>query len=202
MEAQCEKMNGLNLNPLAPAQSKRTFPFSGKARNSIENASIPAPFFSPFLYLFRAFSRKVAKGVQGPDPEPEKDTKMRPKGVQMDSRGHKVKPQGTRKCKKSATCNPRGSKWSPRCNIGAQGPHKCKTHTHKKLTQITKKPTRRCPKESNKEEKPYDHKQPTNQRKKEGHKETNNRTNTHTHKSFELQTQTQTAAARCSPKAT
>ena len=80
MEAQSDKMNGLNLNPLAPAQSKRTFPFFGKARNSIENASIPALFFSPFLYLFRAFSRKVAKGVQGPDPEPEKDTKMGPQG--------------------------------------------------------------------------------------------------------------------------
>jgi hypothetical protein len=32
------------------------------------------------LYIFRPFCRKVAKGVQGPDPEPEKDTKMGPQG--------------------------------------------------------------------------------------------------------------------------
>jgi hypothetical protein len=70
MEAHSEKSKGLNLNPLAPAQSKRTFPSSGKTRNTIENASIPAPFLYPFLYLFRAFCRKVAKGVQAPAPEP------------------------------------------------------------------------------------------------------------------------------------
>ena len=80
MDAQSDKMNGLNLNPLAPAQSKRTFPSSGKTRNTIENASIPAPFFSPFLHLFQFFSRKIAKGVQGLDPEPEKDTKMGSQG--------------------------------------------------------------------------------------------------------------------------
>ena len=69
MEAHSDKSSGLNLNPLAPAQSKRTFPFPGKTRNSNENASILAPFFCPFLYLFRAFCRKVAKGVQGLAPE-------------------------------------------------------------------------------------------------------------------------------------
>ena len=77
-------------------------------------------------------------------------------------------------------------------------------HTHKKLTQIAKRHTRRCPKEPNKEEKPYDHKQPTNQPKKERGTQRNKQSNkhTHTHKSFELQTQTQTPAAGCSPKAT
>ena len=69
-EAQSKKNKGQNLNPLAPAQSKRTFAFSGKTRNSIGNASISAPFFSPFLYLFRAFSRKVEHGVQGLAPKP------------------------------------------------------------------------------------------------------------------------------------
>ena len=31
MEARSQKIRGLNLNPLAPAQSKRTFAFSGNA---------------------------------------------------------------------------------------------------------------------------------------------------------------------------
>ena len=144
---------------------------------------------------------KSGKGIQGPAPEHEKDTKMGPQGAKMEPRGHKVKPQGSRKYKKSATWTPRDSKWSPWCHIGAPRSPKMQ-NTHKKLTQIAKKHTRRCPKVPNKEEKPYTHKQPTNQRNKEGHKETNNRTNTHTHKSFELQTQTQTPAAGCSPKAT
>ena len=38
MEARSQKIRGLNLNPLAPAQSKRTFAFSGKTLNSIEHA--------------------------------------------------------------------------------------------------------------------------------------------------------------------
>ena len=97
MEAQCEKMNGLNLNPLAPAQSKHTFPFSEKTRNFDENASIPGPFFCPFLYLFRAFCRKVAKGFQGPAPELERDTKMDSKGAQTEPKNHKIKPQGPAK---------------------------------------------------------------------------------------------------------
>ena len=64
MEAQIQKTSGLNLNPLAPAQSKRTFAFSGKTQKIMGNASIPPPLFAPFLHLFRAFSRKVEKGVQ------------------------------------------------------------------------------------------------------------------------------------------
>ena len=70
MEAQKEKTSGLNLNPLAPAQSKRTFAFSRKTPKIIGNASISAPFFSSFLNLFRDFSGKAEKGVQGPAPGP------------------------------------------------------------------------------------------------------------------------------------
>ena len=66
MEAKRQKMNALNPNPLAPAQSKHCLSLSGKTRNFIENTSISAPFFYHFLYLFQAFSRKVSKGVQGP----------------------------------------------------------------------------------------------------------------------------------------
>ena len=92
VEAQSETMSGLNLNPLAPAQSKRSFSLYGETRHSIENASIPAPFFCPCWYLFRAFSRKVAKGVQGPAPESQKDTKMDPKGTQTEPQDPKMEP--------------------------------------------------------------------------------------------------------------
>ena len=70
MEAQSQKIRGLTLNPLAPAQSKRTFAFSGKTPKFKENASISAPFFAPFLNLFRDFSGNVEKGVQGLTPRP------------------------------------------------------------------------------------------------------------------------------------
>ena len=70
MEAQSQKTSGLNLNPFAPAQSERTFAFSRKTQKIMGNASIPAPFFAPFLQLFRAFSRKVEKGLQRPALEP------------------------------------------------------------------------------------------------------------------------------------
>ena len=70
MEAQSQKIRGLNLNPLAPAQSKRTFAFSGKTQKIIRNASISAPSFVSFLYLFRNFLAKAEKGVQGLAPGP------------------------------------------------------------------------------------------------------------------------------------
>ena len=70
MEAQGQKFRGLNLNPLAPAQSKRTFAFSRKTSKIKGNAFISAPFFAPFLHLFRDSSRKAEKEVQGPAPGP------------------------------------------------------------------------------------------------------------------------------------
>ena len=70
MEAQSQKIKGLNLNPLAPAQSKRTFAFSGKTPKFKGNASISATFFALFLHPFRDFSGNVEKGVQGLAPRP------------------------------------------------------------------------------------------------------------------------------------
>ena len=75
MDGQSEKNNGLNVNPLAPARSKRSFAFSGKTRNVIEHACIPASFFP-------VFDTFVEKGVQGPAQGPFKYTKMDPKGAQ------------------------------------------------------------------------------------------------------------------------
>ena len=93
MEAHNRKSSGLNLNLLAPAQSKRTFPFSGKTRNSFEKASISAPLFSSFLTLFRGVSRKPEKGAQGPAREPQKHTKMDPKGAQTVPKNQQTEPQ-------------------------------------------------------------------------------------------------------------
>ena len=70
MGAQNQKSRGLNVNTRAPAQSKRTFAFSGKTQKIFEQVSIPAPFFLPFLYFFRIFSSNVEKEVQGLAPEP------------------------------------------------------------------------------------------------------------------------------------
>ena len=61
---------GAEPHPLAPAQSKRTFAFSRKTQKIIGNASISAPFFGFFLHLFRDFSGKAEKGIQGPAPGP------------------------------------------------------------------------------------------------------------------------------------
>ena len=58
MEAHRDKNSGLNLDPLAPAQSKHIFPFSEKTVNFYENASIPAPFFGCFLIFFEHFHEK------------------------------------------------------------------------------------------------------------------------------------------------
>ena len=97
MEARSQKIRGLNLNPLAPAQSKRTFPFSGKTWKIIENTSISALFFSSFLTLFRGVSRKPEKGAQDPPTEPQKHTTMDPKGAQTEPTNQQTETQGPTK---------------------------------------------------------------------------------------------------------
>ena len=61
MEAQSQKIRGLNLNPLAPAQSKRTFAFSGKnikiQRKWIHFSSL----FHSFFETFRETSKKGSR---------------------------------------------------------------------------------------------------------------------------------------------
>jgi hypothetical protein len=135
------------------------------------------PFSLLFCTFFELFPEKSQKGSKVRTQSLKKTPKWDPKGGQMEPRGHKVKLQGSQKCKKSATCTPRDSKWSPRCHIGAprspQMQNTQKTHpnckkTHQKVAQGAKQRRKTI------------YPQPTNQRKKEGHKETNNRTNTHT----------------------
>ena len=99
MEARSQKIRGLNLNPLAPAQSKRTFAFSGKTQKIMRNASISAPFFASFLHLFRDFSGKAEKQVQGPPPRPQKHVKMDLKGAKTEPKNQQSTPQGPTKYK-------------------------------------------------------------------------------------------------------
>ena len=113
MEARSQKIRGLNLNPLAPAQSKRTFPFSGKTWKIIENTSISGPFFSYFLTIFRGVSRKPEKGAQDPATEPQKHTKMDPKGAQTEPTNQQTEPQGPTKYEKHAKINHQGWQSEP-----------------------------------------------------------------------------------------
>ena len=99
MEARSQKIRGLNLNPLAPAQSKRTFAFSVKTQKIMRNASISAPFFASFLHLFRDFSGKAEKQVQGPSPGPQKHVKMDLKGAKTEPKNQQSTPQGPTKDK-------------------------------------------------------------------------------------------------------
>ena len=108
MEAQSQKSRGLNLNPLAPAQSKRTFPFSGRTLKIMENTSISAPFFSSFLTLFRSVSRKPEKGPQDPATEPQKHSKMDPPGAQTEPTNQQTAPQGPTKYEKHAKISHQG----------------------------------------------------------------------------------------------
>ena len=122
----------MSLNPLAPAQSKRTFPFSGKTQNFIEKASISAPFFSSFLTLFRGVSRKPEKGAQGPAREPQKHTKMDPKGAQTEPKNQQTEPQGPTKYEKHTKISHQGwQSGAPSATMESQGPQKCKKSTKK-----------------------------------------------------------------------
>ena len=99
MEARSQKIRGLNLNPLAPAKSKRTFAFSGKTQKVMRNASISAPFSASFLHIFRDFSGKAEKQVQGPSPGPQKHVKMDLKGAKTEPQNQQSTPQGPTKYK-------------------------------------------------------------------------------------------------------
>ena len=113
METRSQKIRGLNLNPLALAQSKRTFAFSGKTRIPIEILLIPPPFFSSFLTPFRSVSRKPEKGAQDAATEPQKHTKMDPKGAQTEPTNQQTEPQGPTKYEKHAKINHQGWQSEP-----------------------------------------------------------------------------------------
>ena len=67
IEARSEESNGVNLNPLAPAKSKRTCSFSEKPRHSNQHVPIPAPC----LFCIVRFSNLFQKSrKRGPESSP------------------------------------------------------------------------------------------------------------------------------------
>ena len=114
------KTSALSPNPLEPARSKRSLPFSTKHRNVIENASTSGTFFYYLWYLFRDFFQKLAKGVQGAAPKCYKDTKMDPKGAHMAPKGAQMVPKWS----------PRVPKWAPKVTQSAQRTPKATPKCH------------------------------------------------------------------------
>ena len=62
MRQKKQKMNALNPNPLAPAQSKHCLSFSRKTRNSIENTSISHTFSVIFVSFSSIFQKSLKRG--------------------------------------------------------------------------------------------------------------------------------------------
>ena len=179
MEAESRKSSGLNLNPLAPAQSKRTFPLSGKTQNFMEKASISAPFFSHFLTLFRGVSRKPEKGAQDPATEPQKHTKMDPKGAQTEPTNQQTEPQGPTKYEKHAKISHQGwQSGAPSVTMESQGPPKCKKST--KRSPKVRIRHENVPQSAEKHTSTHRHQQPTNQRNKGRHESANKQANEQT----------------------
>ena len=87
---------------------------------------------SRFLYHFRAFSRKVEKGIQCPALEQYKYTKIDPKGAQTEPKHQQIEPQGATKNKEHAKLFTKGVKvepqvlqWSPRAPQSVRKTKKC-----------------------------------------------------------------------------
>ena len=138
MEAKRQKMNALNPNPLAPAQSKHCLSLSGKTRNSIENTSISAVFSCPFLYLFKHFPEKSQKGSRVPPQSLKKTRKWIPRVPKRSPRRPKWSPKVPPSSKKNDTCIPRASKWSPKCYNGVLRSPKVQQKHKKVPRRVTK----------------------------------------------------------------
>ena len=112
MEARSQKIKGLNLIPHAPAQSKRIFAFFGKTQKIRTNASILAPFFASFLDIFREFSGKAEKGVQGPAPGHKNTSKWAPRALK---RINNLRPKGPPSTNSRGRVLAEGDVDPPRC---------------------------------------------------------------------------------------
>ena len=128
------KTRGPNPNPTAQAQSKRCLPLFTKTQNLIENALFRAPIFSGFCHLFRVFSQKMFKGVQGTPQSVKKTSKWSPQVARMAPRGAKLEPQSPPKYQKDAQMYPKGQKCGHRCHNEAPGQPQCQKR-HQEATQ-------------------------------------------------------------------
>ena len=175
MEAQSKKSKGLNLNPLAPAESKRTFAFSGKNLKfhwkCIHFSSLFLLFFVPFSSLFQKSRKRDPEsgeravkihqnGPQGPPKRRPGINKLSPKVHQV-RKTCKIVEQGWQSGAPSATMESQGTpKW-------------------KKITKLIQKlliKHENVPQGAEKHTSTHKPKQPTNQ----GNKKQNNQTNEQT----------------------
>ena len=136
MRAQTEKMNGLNLNPLAPAKSKRTFPFSGKIEIPMKMHPFQVPFSILFCNLFKPFAEKSQKGSRVRPQSRKKTLKWIPRGPTGSPRINKLSLKVPPSTKNTVHFPPRVAKmepqvlqWIPRAPPSARkaqhGPQKC-----------------------------------------------------------------------------
>ena len=129
MEAQRMKTRGPNPNPTAQAQSKRCLALATKTQNTTENALLRAPIFSIVWYLFRAFSVKLSRGIQGTPRDVKTTSEWNPKVAQMAPRGAKLEPQGPPKYQKDTKMYPKVQKCRRRCHNEAPGHPQCQKDT-------------------------------------------------------------------------
>ena len=142
--------------------------------------SFQLPFSVFFCTFFEPFPEKSHKGSKVRTQSLKKTPKWDQRVSKWSPGVTKLSPKGPESAKNQQHVIQGTRNGAPGATLELKVPTNAK-HTHKKLTQIAKRHTRRCPKEPNKEEKPYDHKQPTNQPKKERGTQRNKQSNKHTH---------------------
>ena len=103
VDAKRQKINALNPNPLALAQSKSCLSLSGKTRNSIENTSFQLPFSVFFCTFFEPFPEKSQKGSRVPPQSLKKTPKWSPRVPKWSPRILKWSPKAPKVNKKHTT---------------------------------------------------------------------------------------------------
>ena len=134
MEARSQKIRGLNLNLLAPAQSKRTFAFSGKTVSAMENVSISAPFSVIFWTFFEAFPEKS-----------KKRSRVGSRAIKIPQNGPQRHPNGGQEHQVRKTWKIVQQGWqseAPSVTMESQGPPKCKKNIKKVSNSANK--ARKC----------------------------------------------------------
>ena len=185
MEAQSKKSRGLKLNPLAPAQSKRTFAFSGKTRNCIEHASISTPsLYILFRTFFKRFSEITKKGSRVWPQSRTNTPKWTLRVPKRSPRINKLSPKAPLRTKNMQNCPRRVAKWSRKCYTGVPRLPQMQER-HKKMSKAIIKHENGPQSLENTQEHIDTNSQPTKQGNKWRHESANNqpneRTNTHIH---------------------
>ena len=124
MQAQSQKSSGLNLNPLAPAQSKRTFAFLEKPQNASKKHPFQLPFSLLFCIIFEPFP-ETSKKRSRVGPHSHKNTpKWTPGAPKRSPRISKLSPKVPLSPKNLLNFPARVAQWSPKCYNGVPRPPK------------------------------------------------------------------------------